>query len=61
MFRHTKELTGKMPKTFISDGANNFHDAYRTEFSHPYGEVESPVHIMEIRLAGEVNNKMERC
>ena len=54
-------MAEKMSKTFISDGANNFHDAYRKEFSHPYGEVESPVHIREIRMGGQVhNNKMER-
>ena len=39
-----QEVRGKMPTTFITDGAHNFHDAYRQEFahSHPYEEVESP-------------------
>ncbi len=64
MFKAAKELTGKVPKTFISDGARNFHDAYRTEFKtavNPYGETENPVHVQHIRLAGDVhNNKMER-
>ena len=61
MFKESKEVAQKLPKTFISDGANNFHEAYRTEFSHPYGEVPSPVHIRHIRLAGDMNNnKMER-
>lgn len=61
MFKDAIQRTGKVPKTFISDGANNFHDAYRKEFSHPYGEVESPIHIKHIRMAGDMNNnKMER-
>jgi putative transposase len=61
MFRESIQRTGKVPKTFISDGANNFHDAYRKEFSHPYGEVESPVHVRHIRMSGDMNNnKMER-
>ncbi len=61
MFKESIQRTGKVPKTFISDGANNFHDAYRKEFSHPYGDVPSPVHIRHIRIAGDMNNnKMER-
>ncbi len=61
MFRAAIQTTGKLPKTFISDGANNFHDAYRKEMWSPYGEVESPVHVRHIRLAGDMNNnKMER-
>ncbi len=61
MFRESKEVAEKLPKTLISDGANNFHEAYRKEFWHPYGEVESPAHVREIRMAGLVhNNKMER-
>jgi transposase-like protein len=61
MFRESRLVAGKVPTTFISDGANNFHDAYRKEFWHPYGETVSPRHIKEIRMEGKVhNNKMER-
>ena len=61
MFKDSIERTGKVPKTFISDGANNFHDAYRKEMWSPYGETPSPVHVRHIRLAGDMNNnKMER-
>lgn len=64
MFKQAIEVTGKIPKTLISDGAENFHEAYRSEFkqpSNPYGEGESAVHVREIRMAGSVhNNKMER-
>jgi transposase-like protein/predicted nucleic acid-binding Zn finger protein len=61
MFRESKEVAEKMPKTFISDGAANFHDAYRKEFTDTYGEKPSAVHIRHIRIAGDMNNnKMER-
>src|SRR3989304_8771805 len=48
MFRAARERAGKKPKTLISDGAHNFHDAYRKEFWDTYGENPSPVHIREI-------------
>jgi putative transposase len=61
MFKEAKEVTGKIPKTLISDGANNFHEAYRNEFWSQFGETESAAHVREIRMAGAVhNNKMER-
>jgi len=61
MFKAAIQAAGKVPKTFISDGANNFHDAYRKEMWSPYGEVESPVHVRHIRMSGDMNNnKMER-
>jgi putative transposase len=58
MFKEAIETAEKLPKTFVSDGANNFHDAYRKEMWHPYGEVESPVHVKHIRMAGDMNNNM---
>lgn len=61
MFRESINVTGKKPKVLISDGANNFHDAYRKEFWSQFGEEVSPEHIREIRIDGKVhNNKMER-
>ncbi len=54
-------LVDIIPKTFITDGANNFHDAYRKEFWPQFGESESATHVREIRMDGLVhNNKMER-
>lgn len=32
MFKKGKELTGTKPLTLISDGAQNFHTAYKKEF-----------------------------
>ncbi len=56
MFREARELAGIEPRTLISDGAPNFHTAYKREFS-----PEMTRHISEIALDGERhNNKMER-
>jgi putative transposase len=61
MFRESIEIAGKKPKVLISDGANNFHEAWRKEMWDEYGRVQSPQHIREISMGGSVhNNKMER-
>jgi hypothetical protein len=55
-----KAVAGKKPKTFITDGAANFHEAYLQEFwtQNKDGRTE---HIRHIRLAGDRNNnRMER-
>jgi transposase-like protein len=55
----SQEVAGKKPQTFISDGAQNFHDAYKKEYKTRYAN--SPVHISHIRLQGDHNNnRMER-
>jgi transposase-like protein len=60
LFKLGKKLTGKQPKTLITDGAPNFHEAFKDEFWTHKLEAR-PEHIREIRLAGKVhNNKMER-
>jgi transposase-like protein len=54
-----KELVGKRPNTFTTDGAPNFHDAFNKEFF----TINNPRtgHISHIRLQGDHNNnKMER-
>ena len=59
LLKRGKKLTGKRPLSFISDGAKNFHQAYKKEFftiSNPRTK-----HISHIRLQGDHNNnKMER-
>ena len=32
LLRNSKEIAGKRPNTFITDGAPNFHDAFNKEF-----------------------------
>lgn len=58
MYREAMRITGKKPKTFISDGAFNFHLAYKKEF---YSNKQDTKHIRHITLKGDHNNnKMER-
>jgi len=55
-----KAVAGKTPKTLVSDGAANFHEAYNKEFRTLNVETRSE-HVRHIRLAGDYNNnKMER-
>ncbi len=55
-----KQIAGKQPKTFITDGAANFHEAYLKEFRTMNVETRTE-HIRHIRLAGDRNNnRMER-
>ena len=59
LLRMSKEVTGKKPMTFITDGLPAYHDAYKKEFftlKNPRTE-----HIRHIKLSGDMhNNKMER-
>jgi hypothetical protein len=32
LFKDAKEIAGKRPNTVITDGAANFHDAFKKEF-----------------------------
>jgi transposase-like protein len=60
LFQHGKHIAGKQPKTLITDGAPNFHEAFKDEF-WTRDMATRPEHIREIRMDGQVhNNKMER-
>jgi len=60
LFQKGKKIAEKKPKTLITDGAPNFHEAYLQEFYTKRLETRTE-HIQEIRMAGKVhNNKMER-
>jgi transposase-like protein len=60
LFQLAKAVAGKTPKTLVSDGAANFHEAYMKEFRTMKIETRTE-HIRHIRLAGDYhNNKMER-
>src|SRR5208283_2205901 len=60
LFQLAKAVAGKTPKTLVSDGAANFHEAYNQEFRTLKLETRTE-HIRHIRLAGDYNNnKMER-
>jgi len=60
LFQKGKEIAEKNPKTLITDGAPNFHEAYEKEFYTSRLETRTE-HIRDIRFDGVVhNNKMER-
>jgi transposase-like protein len=60
LFKLANAVAGKAPKTLVSDGAANFHEAYNKEFRTMKIETRTE-HIRHIRLAGDYNNnKMER-
>jgi len=60
LFQLAKQIAGKQPKTLVSDGAANFHEAYNKEFRTLKLETRTE-HIRHIRLQGDCNNnKMER-
>jgi hypothetical protein len=54
MSRDAIQKGGKKPKTLISDGAKNFHDAFRKEMWSRYGEERSPDHFEMSRELGEL-------
>ncbi len=54
MFREAKERAGKKPKKLISDGAHNFHEAYRKEYWTHFKDT--PIHERHIRIQGDKNN-----
>jgi transposase-like protein len=60
LFQLAKAVTGKTPRTLMSDGAANFHEAYLKEFRTMKLETRTQ-HIRHIRLQGDYNNnRMER-
>jgi len=60
LFQLAKAVAGKIPKTLVSDGAANFHEAYNKEFYTRKLETRTE-HIRHIRLQGDHNNnRMER-
>jgi transposase-like protein len=60
LFQKGRDVAEKNPKTLITDGAQNFHEAFKDEFWTQRLE-NRPEHIRDIRMDGTVhNNKMER-
>jgi hypothetical protein len=60
LFQKGKRIAEKNPKTLITDGAPNFHEAFKDEFWTQKLE-NRPEHIRDIRFDGTIhNNKMER-
>ncbi len=60
LFKDGVQIAEKKPKVLITDGAQNFHLAFRKELCD-MRRYSHPTHIQEIRMDGQVhNNKMER-
>jgi transposase-like protein len=60
LFQKGKQIAEKQPKTLITDGAPNFHEAYIEEW-WTRNKADRTEHIREIHIAGKIhNNKMER-
>jgi transposase-like protein len=59
LLQMSKQLMGKKPMTFITDGLPSYHDAYKKEFFTLKGPRTE--HVRHITLRGDHNNnKMER-
>ena len=60
LFQLARQIAGKQPRTLVTDGAANFHEAYEQEF-RTSKIANRPEHIREIAFNGvRHNNKMER-
>jgi transposase-like protein len=60
LFKEGKKFAGKVPHTFITDGAFNFESAFRTAYRRE-NEALMTQHIRHVRMSGDLNNnKMER-
>jgi transposase-like protein len=60
LFKLGKQVSGKKPKTLITDGLQAYHDAYFKEFWTRKKETRTE-HIQHISIRGDHNNnKMER-
>jgi putative transposase len=60
LFKQVRQIARKNPRTLITDGAPNFHEAFMDEY-WTNKVATRPEHIRDITLDGEHhNNKMER-
>ena len=60
LFQMSMKVTGKKPKTLITDGLPAYHDAYKMEFWTMKKETRTE-HVRHITIRGDHNNnKMER-
>ena len=61
MFREAMMIADKIPKTLISDGAHNFHEAWKNNYKAKNFLCKDTKHIRHIHMKGDKNNnRMER-
>jgi len=56
MFREAKKRAGKVPSTLISDGASNFHHAWKNQYRAKNFLHKDTEHHRHIHIAGYMNN-----
>jgi len=56
MFKEAKKRAGKVPSTLISDGASNFHHAWKNQYKAKNFLHKDTEHRRHIHLAGDMNN-----
>ena len=60
MFAKARDVAGKVPETLVSDGASNFHHAWRQQYAPKNYTHKQTEHINQIAFDGEHhNNQME--
>ena len=60
MFAKAKDVAGKVPETLVSDGAANFHHAWREQYAPRNYTQKQTTHINQVEFDGEHhNNQME--
>ena len=56
MFKDAKRLAGKVPEQLVSDGAANFHHAWKQQYAAKNFLHKDSEHIRHIHMAGDTNN-----
>ncbi len=60
MFKQAKEVAGKVPTTLISDGATNFHNAWKRQYKAKNFLHKETQHVNDVAFDGiHHNNQME--
>ena len=56
MFQDAKKKAGKVPDTLVSDGAANFHHAWKNQYKSKNFLHKETEHHRHIHLSGDMNN-----
>lgn len=58
MFEKARDISDKVPATLVSDGASNFHDAWRDPYASKNFLHKHTTHINQVEFDGEHHNQM---
>ena len=56
MFKQAKKVAGKVPEQLISDGASNFHHAWKNQYRAKNFLHKETEHHRHIHMSGDTNN-----